>query len=139
MFISQQKNVHKGRFFYCGGLGRNVHIALWATVAKRNLIHHLQWFATWHKAHATCKPLRVCEPAPVLHTKISQQKNVHKGRFFYCGGLGRNRTGIEGFAVLCITTLPPGLNSRIILRKKKLYFKIKIVYNKRNITRENFL
>ncbi len=23
------------------------------------------------------------------------------------GGPGRNRTGIEGFAVLCITTLPP--------------------------------
>ncbi len=27
---------------------------------------------------------------------------------FKFGGLGRNRTGIQGFAVLCITTLPPG-------------------------------
>ena len=38
------------------------------------------------------------------------KKHPKRGAFFFSGGLGRNRTGIQGFAVLCITTLPPGLN-----------------------------
>src|SRR5690606_5723650 len=28
------------------------------------------------------------------------------------GGLGRNRTGVRGFAVRCMTTLPPGRRHR---------------------------
>ena len=28
---------------------------------------------------------------------------------FYTGGRGRNRTGVDGFAIRCMTTLPPGL------------------------------
>ena len=27
----------------------------------------------------------------------------------YFGGSGRNRTGVDGFAIRCITTLPPSL------------------------------
>ena len=46
----------------------------------------------------------------VLRTYDFQTKKHPQGVFFLFGGLGRNRTGIEGFAVLCITTLPPGLN-----------------------------
>ena len=37
-------------------------------------------------------------------------KNARQADIFLFGGLGRNRTGIQGFAVLCITTLPPSLN-----------------------------
>ena len=47
----------------------------------------------------------------------------------YNGGLGRNRTGIQGFAVLCITTLPPG---HLILAdsiQKKIEFQHKKIYN----------
>ena len=32
-----------------------------------------------------------------------------------CGGLGRNRTGVQGFAVLCVTTPPRGLNAQGVL------------------------
>ena len=46
------------------------------------------------------------EPMPVQFRAI--KKIPITGIYF--GGLGRNRTGIQGFAVLCITTLPPGLN-----------------------------
>lgn len=32
--------------------------------------------------------------------------DIHRDEYF--GGPGRNRTDVQGFAVLCITTLPPG-------------------------------
>src|SRR6185312_1938418 len=45
----------------------------------------------------------------------SPQKKPASGGFFLAdwqpvcnGGLGRNRTGVRGFAVRCMTTLPPG-------------------------------
>ena len=64
---------------------------------------------------------------PVLRFMISKQKNTHKGCFLF-GGLGRNRTGIEGFAVLCITTLPPGLNQRMYITQKIFVIQQKNVY-----------
>ena len=43
------------------------------------------------------------------------------------GGLGRNRTGIQGFAVLCITTLPPGQSLLMCnyTKQKKIVIQLK--------------
>ena len=30
------------------------------------------------------------------------------------GGSGRNRTGVDGFAIRCITTLPPSLEALLV-------------------------
>ena len=65
---------------------------------------------------------------PVLRFMISKTKKYPQGVFSYFGGLGRNRTGIEGFAVLCITTLPPGLNQRTYITQKIFVIQQKNVY-----------
>ena len=56
-----------------------------------------------------------------MFVKKIKQKNVRfSGVFLLSGGLGRNRTGIQGFAVLCITTLPPSLNCVCHIKQKKI-------------------
>ena len=56
-------------------------------------------------------------------------------RLRFCGGPGRNRNGIQGFAVLCITTLPPGRARRITdlcpKRKPNILIKKPLIENKR--------
>ena len=49
-----------------------------------------------------------------------QKTKRRKGVLFF-GGLGRNRTGIQGFAVLCITTLPPGQSVLCNYTKQKKF------------------
>ena len=64
------------------------------------------------------KPAVQFRPTPI-------KKTPKTGAFFICGGLGRNRTGIQGFAVLCITTLPPGPNLQMHIKQKKIVFQHK--------------
>ena len=97
-----------------------------ATVAKRNLTHHSQWFTAQRVCYVVCEPLLVCEPD--AGSIPGHKKNTPFGVFCF-GGLGRNRTGIEGFAVLCITTLPPGLNQRTYITQKIFVIQQKNVYH----------
>ena len=62
--------------------------------------------------HPTAKPayLPHIEPSVVaLPPERMQQKTRFRGlSAFSYGGLSRNRTGVHGFAIRCITTLPSG-------------------------------
>ena len=40
------------------------------------------------------------------------------------GGSGRNRTGVDGFAIRCITTLPPSLEERVF--KKRAVYRLRL-------------
>lgn len=43
-----------------------------------------------------------------FRTLIANKELLEKSLFIKNGGRDRNRTDVQGFAVLCITTLPPG-------------------------------
>ena len=53
------------------------------------------------------------------------------------GGSGRNRTGVDGFAIRCITTLPPSHRGARAPKKREVY-RLRLVchYGLRVLTRE---
>ena len=53
------------------------------------------------------RPVKVPKRQHVT-SRVFKKTINHYINYKKTGGPGRNRTGIQGFAVLCITTLPPG-------------------------------
>lgn len=51
---------------------------------------------------------RVIEPAARFPLILASQRKSAAQSLKGIGGQGRNRTGVRGFAVRCMTTLPPG-------------------------------
>ncbi len=69
-------------------------------------------------------PSESARDAAVLAKTFRPKKTRHKaGCFLRNGGQGRNRTGVDGFAGRCMTTLPPGHCAYIVTRNITLHFK----------------
>src|SRR5215218_4231147 len=52
---------------------------------------------------ATAAPRRI-----TIYGSVRSRSRLTSPHHFAAGGPGRNRTDVRGFAVLCMTTLPPG-------------------------------
>ena len=73
---------------------------------QERLLLRLEWSSVLQRTQA---PRTKSLFASFSSEKEDSSLSVFFASLLQGGGPGRNRTGIRGFAVLCITTLPPDL------------------------------